>query len=275
MRIIGVLLLLVALAGCAGTAEVPAPDGVTFRLEQALSNTDSRKVRVQVVNDGDAPLTIESLVLTAGRLDGPATFDGHAVVPPGETTKLAVVLPRSRCGKGLTASLKVEYRRGSHEPVTSVVDPEDVDGSVADRFDRDCAQGTLERAATIVVDPVFEIDGQGGDSVLHLGVTFEPRSDAVPVTVEGIEPTGLFTFDGDEDGIVGHTIHADDKPFRIDLPLRPTRCDERVLKDEVTGMLFPLHVRGQEVTGSFFLPLSNAQRGELRDFVTQHCGLGQ
>ena len=76
MRVVVPLLLLVLLGACGGDDTVPAPEGVSFRVEQTRQDLQGRRFQVQVVNGGREDMTVEHVELESGRLHSPATYDG-------------------------------------------------------------------------------------------------------------------------------------------------------------------------------------------------------
>lgn len=265
-------LLVLALAACggAGSGEVPVPEGVTFRVEQARQDMQGRRFQLQVANRSSKTVTVSRVDLVSGRLDRPSVYRGPATIPSGTTTNLTMTMSRARCGTDIDASATVTYRSGDRAAVVSTVRPKDHYGSVALFMKRDCAERAV---GTFEVDPELTPRGRGKGSVLAVGMTFTPRAGGGPVRVG---PLGGTTLLKPRPGAELHRVLSPGSgPQHAVVEIIPNRCNVHVVAEDRTGATMPMAVQS-EASGDafFFVRFTEAQRTQIFDFIADHCGFG-
>jgi hypothetical protein len=272
MRKLAAVLSALALAACSnGSSTVAVPKGVTFRVEQARQDLQNRNFEMQVVNRSTKPITVSRVELTSKRLKRASIYHGPATIAPGATTDLTFAMSKASCGKGIQATAKLRYQVGDGKTVTSIVHPEDHDGSVALFMKRDCAQSTL---ANTVIDPKFTRKGTGPDSILRVGVTFFPRTTGGPVAIGPLDGTTLLKPAPGSN--IEHTVAAGDAPFHTYINLIPNRCDIHVVAEDRTGATLPLHVNSKQSGAAFFLlKFDESRKTQIYDFIANHCEFGK
>ena len=276
----GVLSLLVVvlsgvLAACGGEDQIdatPLPGGVVLHVDQSRVERKGREVFVRVENHTSKALTIERFELTSPRLED-VTWTGDELVEPDYERDLEFQLPRGRCGTDVDARVTLTYRVDDGELRRSTGPADDRYGNVALFADRDCAESTLARAASISVGTPA-VTGEGDDAVLQVPVTLTPTGRSDDVAFGGFGSTVLFQ-------------QAGDSPTGVDVPLRggapvdlmmsvvPARCDSHALAEDKVGTLFGVLVKapGLDRNASFYLPLDKAQRSAFFDYFRSSCGL--
>ncbi|TGN31275.1 hypothetical protein E4L97_12965 [Aeromicrobium chenweiae] len=181
-------------------------------------------------------------------------------------------MPRGRCGSALDARLQLTYRMGSGDLRTSTVDVEDPYGNAAYVVDRDCAQETLEKAATVTVGTPT-VAARDGGPVLSLPITLAPTGDVAGVRLTGFASTTLFR----QAGPTRLDVRLDpgDPPTTVQMSVVPARCDPHALAEDKVGTLFGVEVSGPGLpeNASYFLPLTRAQRAALFGFFRDRCGM--
>ncbi len=272
MRKLATVLFVLALTACSnGSATVAVPKGVTFRVEQARQDLQNRNFELQVVNRSTQPITVSRVELTSKRLKRASIYHGPATIAPGATTNLTFAMSRASCGTGIDATATLRYRVGEAAQVTSVVHPEDHDGSVALFMKRDCAQSSL---AKTVIDPTFTTNGSGPDSTLRVGITFTPRAAGGPVRIGPLGGTTLLKPAPGSN--ITHTVAAGSAPFHAFVELIPNRCDVHVVAEDRTGAAMPLHINSTPSGAAFFfLKFNEAQKTQIFDFIASHCEFGK
>lgn len=280
--------LLPLLAGCSGgtgddiedgaTPEERAPVASTFPtdvevfVDQARLQRVGREAFVRLVNGGDTPLTVTGAVVTSPRFAdvtwrGEKTFSNEA--------DLDITLPATRCGTGSDAAVRLTYRVG--DEVTdrvSDVAARDRYGAIGLLMDRDCAQQTLEEAASLEVgDPV--VTGAGTASTFSLPVTLTPTGERADVTFEGFDGTVLFSQTAASAALSDEVLELSGGPRQVTLTVVPARCDPHALAEDKVGTLFPVRVGAPDLPdgATFYLPLPDDTRAALRGFFSTHCGL--
>jgi hypothetical protein len=270
-----IALLAGVLTACSSEDEIETtalPDGVVMHVDQSRVARKGREVFVRVENNTSRTLTIERFDLTSPRLRD-VTWTGDELVEPAYERDLEFQLPRGRCGADIDAEVSLTYRIDGGNLRRSTGPADDQYGNVALFADRDCAESTLTRAASIAVGEP-RVTGQGSDAVLQLPVTLAPTGRSADVSFGGFGSTVLFQ-------------QAADSPTDVDVPLRgeapvdlvmsvvPARCDSHALAEDKVGTLFDVLVTapGLDPNASFYLPLDRAQRSSFFDFFRSSCGL--
>ena len=108
--------LLAGMTACgAEEAErVPLPDGVVMHVDQTRVERSTRNVFVRVENGTDQTMEISRFTLTSPRFD-PVTRESGESIPAGRDADLELVLPSTRCGDDLDATVTLTYRIGGSE----------------------------------------------------------------------------------------------------------------------------------------------------------------
>ena len=278
MRRVLALLLLLPMTACGGSdgdGLSDVPKGVTFRVEQARQDLQNRHFQLQVVNQGDKPVTVSAARVTSTRLGKPSRYAGPATIPAGATVNLTMSMapascPTRRSGSGIDATARVTYRVGQGAERTSVVKPKDHYGSVALFMKRDCAESTI---GGLAVDDTFTVEGKGRDSVLRIGMTFTARADGGPVRLGPVDGTTLLKPAPGSN--IDHELVAGSGAYRTTLEIIPNRCDIHVVAEDRTGATMPLHVESaRSGKAFFFLRFKEPQKKQIFDFVARHCGFG-
>lgn len=265
-------LALGVLAACGPSEPEPTslPAGVTVHIDQSRIQRQGRVVFLRVRNGTTKPLTIERYVLRSARFAS-VRWRGHEEIGATYETDLELTLPKGRCGEEVDASVTLTYRIGDGGERRSTTSADDVYGNAADFADRDCAERTLAEAATIRVGtPVAE--GAGRGSVLRLPVTLTPTGKRDDVRFGGFGSTVLFRQAPGSPTVVDVPL---DDVTTLDMRVVPARCDPHALAEDKVGRLFPVTVLGDGVAdgASFFMPLTQAQKGALLDYFRSSCGL--
>lgn len=248
------------------------PQGVLLHIDQSRVERKGREVFVRVENDSSRSLSVDRFDLTSPRL-ADVTWAGDELIEPADERDLEFQLPRGRCGTDLAARLVLTYRVDGGELRRSTTGVEDPYGSVALLADRDCAETTLTRAASISVGAP-QVTGTGREAALNVPVTLTPTGRSDDVSFGGFGSTVLFQQ-------AAGSLTDVDVPLRGDAPVElvmsvvPARCDSHALAEDKVGMLFDVFVTspGLGRNASFYLPLDKAQRSAFFDFFRSACGL--
>jgi len=265
-------LALFSLGACGGPSLVDVPKGVTLRVEQTRSGLMSRAIQMQVANQGPRTLKVSRIEFSSKRFDKSAVWTGPSDVEAGTTKNLRIDMPKARCGKGIDATMRLTYAVDGGKEVESEVPARDHYGSVGLFMKRDCAQRALAKAARLTVSGP-RVAGVGGDAVAHLDLTLTPTGARDEVKLKSIDSTVMLKFAPGFDGEIGKSAGA--APLKLDIPVVPSRCDAHVVAEDKAGTLFPVNIVSKRSGKAFFyLPLTEAQRSRIFDYLADYCDFG-
>ncbi|MEJ7635629.1 hypothetical protein [Aeromicrobium sp.] len=250
----------------------PLPSDVTMQVDQTRLERKTRNAFVRVDNDSGQTMVVSRFVLSSPRFDD-VQWQGDETLEPGQQADLEFVMPPSRCGKGVEASVKLTYRLGDSGARESEAAADDPFQSIGLLMDRDCARNTLAEAADLRVGTPTVV-GSGGTSLLNLPITLTPTGKRDDIRFGGFESTPLFRQAGDSP--VDVDTHIDpSSPTEIVMSVAPARCDPHALAEDKVGRLFGIRVLAPELPrgSSFYLPLDRDQRLAFYDYIRARCGL--
>lgn len=261
----------------------PPPTG-TLIADMRQSSRDAAAGRMEVWLDND---TLEAVTPTRityrdDRFRTPLEGTRLREIPSQSTRGFQFLLPpRPTCGASneATATLAdplgevvVEYAGGTE--TLEVADETDVAG----RYTRArCLEIAIDRVATLswsdqvtAGDPTQAAIGSDGVLTLVLDTTGRPGADLIIDTVSGtpiLSPVGSDAWRPDV------TVTGRDEPTRIDLPLKPTRCDAHAFAESggATAFKIGLHLGGEP--GQITLRMSPAGAANALNFARASCGL--
>lgn len=264
--------LLLGLPGCVDTTKkVPLPDGISLLSDQSRLHRKDREIYIRVQNKSDKAIHVEAFTLRSDRIED-VKWTGDEEIQAGTEADLEYDMPKGRCGKGFTPTVRLTYRVGDGDRQESDARADDLYGNISHAMDRDCAESTLMEAAELEVgDPA--IVGSGKASVLNLPVTFTPTGKRDDVRFGGFGSTVLFN--QAEGSPADVDVPLIKKPVKVTMKVTPARCDGHALADDKVGRLFDVTVLGDGVgeNATFYLPLTTPQRVTFFDFYRSNCGL--
>lgn len=280
-RLLTVTLVAAALSACGresdhepvapATADLPA--GLTAYVDQGRVDRVGRTSFVRLVNDDDTTVAVTRAEISSDRFDEVVWTGEKEVVNEGD---LRFTMPPGRCGTGSDADVVLTYRVGDGPLVVSTTRATDRYGAIGLLLDRDCARQRMEEAADVVIGD-DRVVGAGLRSVFELPVTFAATGTHEEVAFAGFEGTVLFRTVPPTpvwESVDPVPLVAGAREETV-LRLVPTRCDPHALAEDKVGTLLGVHVVEPGLTdgASYFLPISDETRADLRRFFSTHCGL--
>ncbi len=268
------------LAGCAGAVPtdpadpaVPAglPEGVAVSLVQLRGDVAGRQAQVQIVNGGDAPLTVGAVSVADPRFVGEAVrvVDRRSVVPAGGTVNVRVQLPAMDCGATAsgTATATLELGVGAAAPARVTADLPDTLGFVPALHRRECLAAALAAVADVSI-AAFTPDDPAGAS-LTLAVSPTGRGAA---TLVAVHATPLLMYAADAPaGSLALDVELD-APAEVRIPLVPQRCDPHVVQEDKRGTVFTFDVVVDGVAGEVDIPAAPEMKARMLTWVAEQCG---
>lgn len=283
-RLIAMLACALALTGCFGptvngaAGDTAAGDQLRVQLAQFRSDVAERRLQLRVINDGEDEVVIRSATLESDRLASPAHWSrGDSRVPGGAARDLPVTLPAPNCDAP-DAVATVILELDSPDPVSLEVTPTDELGVLESVLAQDCLEQAVAELVTVTPGDALRSELRDGRLVGLLEFRVEPTGTDSTVGVSG-EPMLLRAVQSTvmlQPAAGGSAWVLDTpvtEPVVVTLDIVPARCDPHVVAEDKVGTLFPVEIdAGHEASGTITVPVSEAVRGELYDFVAAHCG---
>lgn len=251
--------------------EEPPPTG-RLRADMRQSSRDAAAGRMEVWidNDTDAEVTPTKIVYTDPRFR--TTLRGTRLRPiPSQSERgYPLYLPeRPACGhpKG-SGTVTVTY--GSTTRTIPVADETDVAGRYTGAR---CLEIAIGQVAALSWDDDVPSDGGEGDpGTLTLVVDTTGRPGPT-LTIDTVSGTPVLSPDGSDVWRPDANVRGTDPPSRIDLPLKPARCDAHAFAESggATAFKIGLHLGGEP--GQITLRMSSAGAKNALDFARASCGM--
>ena len=278
-RLIAVLSILM-LAGCtaAPTDSYGDDGGLTLAVVQSRDDHGARIVAIEVHSDRDDDVSLTRAVLETAQLSEPAIWQRGTVLRGGLTLDLRVQLPDAVCpiADNVTPTVTVEFTTADGVQRTVSGTPEQPADALRFIAQEDCVAAALNDQAEVTVKSVDYTPGSGEYAVLVVGI--EPRDVDGSVTIKSVgatvliglvDPSGGLTQKYALDRVVERG--GDDSDLRITIV--PNRCDTHAIAEDKRGTFFPLEIDASNGTsGIYYVAVSDSQKGQIYNFVTEYCG---
>lgn len=266
-------------ADATGSAALPA--GVAVAIYQGRTDVASRRIEVSVTNDGDSPLEVTAVRLTAPQFAEVATWpkDG-TTVRPGTTTDLPVPLPPADCSGSGPATVTLGFRDADGREREATVVPEDrIDRLPALRAE-DCLAEAVAAVAALTLSAPIRIAEVGGVRTATLDLVVEPAGGGGSFTIDSVTGTTLLAPADPGTGArreqldIARRVDADTEKTTLPLAFVPNRCDAHAIAEDKRGTILPLHVTTDDgTTGIVPVAADPDTRSALYAFVAESCGL--
>lgn len=263
------------------TASVSGDDsttpGISVGLYQLRQGYGSREFQIQVANDSDRLIRVESATYVSSRFRRAAVWDEGTRVPADFTIDLPVQLAPAQCSSNSPADKVVlRFRRGGGRLRSRTYAPELMYDSVQRFVDAECAGREVARIAHVHVAGDIEIHGEGRQTVAELPLDIDPTGRSGSFTLDSILATTLISpSTGGDSWNLDTQVDGSDDPRRQVLKIGPTRCDSHALSDNSQGTEFTATFTLEDgQTTQLVLGTSRYLEGRLTSFVAAHCGYG-
>jgi hypothetical protein len=251
----------------------PPPTGKLLAdMRQSSRDAAANRFEVWVDNDTAATITPTKVTYTDGRFRTELPATRLRDVPSQSERGFPIYQPdRPACSSDATSgTVTVEY--GDQRVTVPVEDETDVVGRYTSAR---CLEIAIGQVATLSWDDTVPADEEGvvgTDGTLTLVV--QPTGTAGPsLTIDTISGTPVLSPVGTDAWRPGVTITGDQQPQRIDLPLKPTRCDAHAFAESggATAFKIGLHLDGQP--GQITLRMSPTGAANAINFARASCGM--
>ncbi|HEU4808999.1 MAG TPA: hypothetical protein VFT01_12120 [Homoserinimonas sp.] len=271
--------LLCALVGCAPDESDSLPAGVEVSVRQNRPDTEDRRLQIRITNGSDAPLTVTAVEFSSPRFADPAPYQkAPSTVRAGGVLDLPVSLPPPVCeASDGTAEVHLDFELDSGRSGSVSVVPDDPLDQLDGISERDCLDHAMEAVAVITEPNEIRVEPVDGRLVAFVDLLVTPSGGPGSFTIRSVDDTVLFgLFDPASDIPVvslpiGLTVHGDDEPGTLTIPLVPSRCDAHAVAEDKRGTLLPLRVDVRDASGIRYFALSDERKGELYSYLNRAC----
>jgi hypothetical protein len=261
----------------------PPPTGrLVADMRQSSRDAAAGRMEVWIDNDTAEDVTPTRIRYLDGRFRSALEGERLREIPAGSTRGFPLYLPvRPTCGDSNDAEATLENPLGSVEisyggrtETLEVADETDVAGRYTRARCLEIAVG--EVAALSWADQVTDGDptaapvGSEGTLTLLVDTTGRPGP---PLTIDTISGTPILSAAGSDAWRPGVTVTGTDPPTRVDLPLKPTRCDAHAFAESGGATAFTIGLTLDGEPGTITLRMTPAGAANAISYARASCGL--
>ncbi|MEA9984504.1 hypothetical protein [Subtercola sp. RTI3] len=267
-------------APSAAATPLPAdlPADLSVEIEQERSDYGIRQLQVRVANGGATPYAVTNVTFSSPNFVVPVGNTEPGRVLPALSLDFPVLLPAPVCSGDRSASpiVTLDWSAGAETGRSTVV-PADPLGAMKRINGEDCLAESVAGIVDIAPAAHLRVDGSGAASVAHIDLSLTPTGGAGSVVIDGVGPTTLLAPAGGAlSWPLALAVDAASAPSSLTLDVEPGRCEPHVIAEDKRGTYLPLTVTVQPagVSGTYYLPLGDAEKAEVYSWLADHCGFG-
>lgn len=262
--------------------EPPPTDTLIADMRQSSRDAAAGRMEVWIDNDTSTDVTPTRITYFDGRFRTPLEGERLREIPAQSTRGFQLPLPpRPTCGDSNEVEATLEDPLGSVEitygDVTETLPVAD-ETDVAGRYTRArCLEIAIGRVATLSwADEVTDGDPKdapvGSDGTLTL-VLDTTGTRGATLTIDTVSGTPILSPATGDVWRPDVSIDGAAEPTRIDLPLKPTRCDAHAFAESggATAFKIGLHLDGEP--GQITLRMTPAGAANAINYARASCGL--
>lgn len=251
----------------------PPPSGrLLGDMRQSSLDAAAGQVQVWVDNDTTRDVVPVRIVYSDPRFPAPVVAGSLRDHPAQAERGFPLALPpRPTCGSRAPAgSGRLVVRvRGGEVYRTRVTDETDVVGRyVASR----CAELALRRVVGVSWDPRVAEGPVGEGESGTLTLKLEPTGRVGTVVIQSVGGSHLLGSAGGGPWEPAVTVHGTDRPSRLDLPLRPARCDDHAFMEGGNAAAFRVGFTVDGESGQLLLRMDDEGMANAIAYARQACG---
>ena len=266
----------------ASALPLPPPTGeLVADMRQSSRDAAAGRMEVWILNDTTSDLTPTKVTYVDPRFRTSLPGERLREIPARHERGFPLYLPtRPTCGASNDAPVEddaplgtVEIEYAGRTKTVAVTDVTDVAG----RFTRArCLEIAIGRVARLswsdqVTPGVPEDTELGGTGTLTLVIDTTGRS-GHELTIDTVSGTPVLAAVGSDVWRPDVTVHGDDEPVRVDLPLKPNRCDPHAFAESGGATAFKINLRLDGEPGQITLRMTTAGAANAIHFASASCG---
>lgn len=288
---LGVAVVILLLAGCSDDAvpasapepsssistltpiALPPPPPPTGRLiadmRQSSRDAAAGRMQVWVNNDTAEEVTPTRITYSDPRFRATLPATKLRAIPSQAERGFQIELPTRPACDHPTGSGTITFTYGDTTKRVRVQDPTDVAGRYTTAR---CLELALARVAALSWDDDVPASGEEDDPGT-LTLVIEPTGRPGPVlTIDTIGGTPVLAPVGTDVWRPEVTVRGTDEPSRIDLPLKPNRCDDHAFMESGGATAFAINLTLDGRPGTIVLRMSTPGAANALRFAKDYCG---
>ncbi len=244
-------------------------------MRQSSIDASLARMQVWIDNDTDHDVTPTQIIYRDPRLAQPLLGDNLRTNPAQSERGYPLPLPRQpRCdGPGTAESGTLEIRYAGHTDRIPVTDPTDVLGRY---LSGRCEEIAVAEVATLRWSNQVPDDGSGEGAIGTLTLVIRPTgAPGHTLVIDRVAGSHLLSYaDGQESWAPGQVVRGEDPPSRIDLAMRPARCDGHAFAEGGSATAWRIAFTLDGKAGDILLRMSPEGMGNAISYALRSCGLG-
>lgn len=249
----------------------PPPSG-TVHADMRQSSRDAAAGRMEVWIDNDTADRIRPtrVVYSDARFRTVLPATRLREIPSQSERGFPIYLPaRPACGhEHGRGTIALTY--GGRTRTIRVADETDVAGRYTTSR---CLEVAIDRVAALSWSDRVPYDGQVGDPSTLTLVVRPTGHDGPTLTIDTVSGTPVLSPVGSDVWRPGVTVHGTDRPSRVALPLKPTRCDAHAFAESGGATAFKIGLHLGDRAGQITLRMSSAGAKQAIDYARTSCGM--
>lgn len=256
--------------------EDPPPSGrLIADMRQSTIDSSLGRMQVWIDNDTTHDVTPTRITYRDPRLAKPLLGENLRTNPAQSERGYPLPLPRQPIcdGRGTPESGVLEVRYAGHADRIPVTDPTDVLGRY---LSGRCEEIAVAEVADLQWSDQVPDDGSGEGAVGTLTLLISPTgAPGHTLVIDKVAGSYLLSYaDGPESWAPGRVVRGEDPPSRIDLAMRPARCDGHAFAEGGSATAWRIAYTLDGKPGDILLRMSPTGMGNAINYALRSCGLG-
>lgn len=248
----------------------PPPTGKLIAdMRQSSRDAAAGRMEVWINNDTADEITPTKISYDDARFHGTLPVTRMRPIPSQSERGFQILLPPQPACDHPQGSGTVTVTYGDTTKQVRVEDSTDVAGRYATAR---CLELAVAKVATLSWDDAVPASGEEGDPG-SLTLVVEPTGKPGPtLTIDTIGGTPVLAPVGTDVWRPEATIEGTDEPSRIDLPLKPNRCDDHAFMESGGATAFAINLTLGGEPGTIILRMSIPGAANALHFAKTYCG---
>jgi len=248
----------------------PPPTGkIKADMRQSSRDAAAGRMEVWVYNDTADDLTPKRITYDDPRFRTGLPGTRLRLIPSQSERGFQILLPSQPACDHPDGHGTITMTYADHTRTLKVADSTDVAGRYASAR---CVELAVAKVADLTWDDTVAFDGKVGDPGT-LTLVVKPTGEPGPtLTIDTVSGTPVLAPVGSDVWRPDATIHGTDEPSRIDLPIKPNRCDDHAFMESGGATAFKIGLHLGAEAGQITLRMSIPGAASAINFARASCG---